>query len=140
MQKIPAWFNVIAILALVWNLLGAAAVIMNFMITPEQISALPVEQQELYATTPSWSTYASLLAVLGGFLGSLLLLLKKAFSYWCFIASIVGLIGQDIGIFVLTDAIDVMGMSVIFMQIIVFVLALALLALSHHAIKQSWIK
>jgi hypothetical protein len=40
MIKIPVWFFIVAGVALLWNLIGAAAVIMNFLITPEQIALL----------------------------------------------------------------------------------------------------
>ncbi|MFT5542262.1 MAG: hypothetical protein ACI97K_001469 [Glaciecola sp.] len=44
MTKAPIWFTIVAIIALLLNLLGAAMVVMNFMITPEAIALLPPEQ------------------------------------------------------------------------------------------------
>jgi hypothetical protein len=41
MNTTPVWFIVVAFVGLLWNLLGAAAVIMNFMITHKAIAALP---------------------------------------------------------------------------------------------------
>ena len=38
MNKSPLWFKIVAVVALIWNLLGAIAVIMNFTITPEAIA------------------------------------------------------------------------------------------------------
>lgn len=139
MNKSPLWFKIVAVVALLWNLLGAMAVIMNFMITPEAIAALPAAQQQMYADTPIWSSYASLLAVFAGALGCVALLMNKAFASPLFMLSIVGLVLQNIGIFVIVDAIAVLGSSVLIMQGSVFVIAIGLLLLAKMAIKQGWV-
>lgn len=140
MNKVPAWFYVIAGVAFLWNILGAAAVIMNFMITPEAMASLPAEQQQLYADTPMWSSYASLLAVAAGALGCLALLIKKIWAYPLFILSIVGLMIQNIGIFIVVDAVSILGESVLIMQGLVGLIAIGLLFLAKSAIKKEWIR
>ena len=139
MNKIPVWFYIVAILALLWNVIGAAAVVMNFMMTAEQIAALPPEQQQLYADSPAWSSYASLLAVIAGSLGCIALLLKKTWAQHLFIASLIGLIVQNIGIFVVVDAVAVVGITPLIMQGIVFLIAIGLLLLARHAEKREWL-
>ena len=139
MHKIPAWFYVIASVAFLWNVMGAFAVIMNFMITPEAIAMLPAPQQQMYADTPMWSSYGSLVAVAAGALACIALLIKKAWAYPLFLLSVLGLILQNIGIFVVVDAVAVLGNSVLIMQGIVSVIAVGLIFLAKHAIKQEWI-
>jgi hypothetical protein len=139
MNKIPMWFIVVAVVALFWNLIGAAAVIMNFMLTPEVIAALPAAQQQMYADTPVWSSYASLLAVITGSLGCVGLLMKKAWAVPMFVLSIVGLIVQDIAIFIIVDAIAVLGNTVLFMQGGVAIIAIGLLFLARMAKQRDWI-
>jgi len=139
MNKVPIWFNIVAAVALLWNLLGALAVAMNFMITPEAIAALPVEQQQMYADTPMWSSYASLLAVSTGALGCIALLLRKSIAIPLFTLSILGLIAQDIGIFVIVDAVAVLGSSVLIMQAGVAIIAIGLFFLAKMAKQRDWI-
>lgn len=139
MTKVPSWFYVMAGVALLWNLMGAAAVIMNFMITPEAMASLPQDQQQLYLDTPKWASYASLLAVGAGSLGCLALLFKKALAYPLLLLSLLGLVLQNIGIFVLTDALSVMGSGVAIMQAFVFIVAIGLVLLAKKAIKETWI-
>ena len=139
MNKTPMWFVVVAVVALFWNLIGAAAVIMNFMITPEVIAAMPEGQQQMYADTPVWSSYASLLAVLTGSLGCIALLMKKAWAVPLFALSIVGLVVQNIGIFIIVDAIAVLGNTVLFMQGGVAIIAIGLLLLARMAKQRGWI-
>lgn len=140
MNKVPTWFYLIAGLALLWNIMGAIAVIMNFMITPEEIALLPAAQQQMYADTPMWSSYGSLVAVAAGALGCLALLFKKTWAYPLFMLSVLGLILQNIGMFVVVDAVSVMGNTVLIMQSLVAVIAIALIFLAKHAIRQEWIK
>jgi len=75
--KAPTWFNVVAAVMLVWNLLGVMAYIAQVTMTPETLAALPEAERQLYASTPVWATAAYAIAVNGGALGCLLLLLKK---------------------------------------------------------------
>ena len=86
---IPRWFNVVAILAVIWNLLGVMAFVNHMMMTPEMIAALPIAEQNLYATVPLWATAAFAVAVFAGALGSLALLMKKEFCYQLFVVKFV---------------------------------------------------
>jgi hypothetical protein len=139
MTRIPPWFHVLASVALFWNLLGAVVVIMSFMITPEAIATLPQEQQPLHTNISVWSLYGSLLAVAAGSLGCLALLTKKAWAYPLFISSLVGLVLQNIGIFILVNGAAIVGTSGLFMQAFVVIIAIGLLLLSKKAIKRGWI-
>lgn len=136
---VPVWFTIIAGMALAWNLLGLAAVLMDFMMSAESIASLPMEQQEMYAARPSWVSFASLLAVFAGTLGCAGLVMKRAWAKVILLLSLFGLIAQDIAFFVILDTASVYGGQVLFMQAIVFIIALGLLALAHWAIKKRWI-
>ena len=65
----PTWLKSVAWAALVWNLLGVIAFIMQLLMTPEMISKLPVDQQAAYSNTPLWSTLAFAVAVFAGTVG-----------------------------------------------------------------------
>ncbi|MFQ3248358.1 MAG: hypothetical protein ACI9O6_000160 [Glaciecola sp.] len=139
MNKTPMWLVVVAVVALFWNLIGAAAVIMNFMISPEALAAMSTAQQQMYADTPSWSSYASLLAVVTGSLGCVALLMKKAWAVPLFALSLIGLVVQNIGIFIVVDAVAVLGNTVLFMQSGVAIIAIGLLLLARMAKQRGWI-
>lgn len=139
MNTVPRWFYVVASVALLWNLLGTAAVIMNFMLTSQDIAALPLEQQQMYAKTPIWSSYASLLAVVSGSLACVMMLIKKKVAYWLTITSLLSLVVQNIGIFVVVDAIAVLGISVLVMQGVVALISAGLILLARYAIERKWL-
>lgn len=83
-------FWAIGAVALIWNLMGVA----NFAVQMSA-GALPAYQEAERAIIegrPVWATGAFALAVIGGALGSLLLLLRKSAAYYVFIASLLGVI------------------------------------------------
>ena len=62
----PKSFWIIAAIALVWNLMGVAAYLMQMTMSDEAIAALPEAQRALHESTPAWATGAYALAVPGG--------------------------------------------------------------------------
>lgn len=80
------WF--IGAITLIWNLLGA----INFVVqmNPDSITAYRETEQAIIIGRPIWATLGFALAVFGGTLGSLLLLLRKSASYYFFLVSLMG--------------------------------------------------
>lgn len=85
----PHWsFWVICVIALFWNAMGGINFIMQM--NPELLSNFPEPAKSLIATRPIWATVAFAIAVFGGLLGDVLLILRKAIAYYFFIASLIG--------------------------------------------------
>ena len=104
MSTSPKWFRPVAVVALLWNLLGCAAYLVDVSLSPEQIAKLTPEQQALYASRPAWAVAATAIAVWFGAAGSLGLVLKKAWATWLLVLSLAGVVAQDLWLFVLSDA------------------------------------
>ena len=137
--QVPSWFKVVAVIAIIWNLLGIMAYLGQAFMTPEMMAALPQEQQDAFANRPSWVTAVFALAVFGGFLGSLLLLLKKNAAKIVLLISLLSIIANDIYNFIIIDSISMFGMSALYMQIFVLVFAVYLLILFNQAKSKGWI-
>ena len=135
---IPSWFNVAAILALVWNLLGVMAFISHMMMTPEMIAELPLAEQDLYATVPVWATAAFAVAVFAGALGSFALLIKKSFCYSLFVASLIGVIVQMFHSYFISNSYEVYGPGGTIMPIMVLVIAFVLVRFSAQGSNNNW--
>ncbi len=135
---IPSWFKVAAILALLWNLLGVMAFVGQMLMTPEQIAELPLAEQNLYAATPIWATLAFAIAVFAGALGSLALLMKKAFCYQLFVLSFIGVVVQMLHAFFISDSYQVYGPGGAIMPIMVLVIALVLVRFAAKANNNNW--
>jgi len=139
MNKPPIWFYVVAVIALLWNAAGLMAVIADLRLSAADIATLPADQQALYAARPGWSVVGSVVAVVGGTLGCLLLLLRKRLAIVLFGLSLAGIVLQNIGIFVIAGA-GKNGDPVPFvLQGLVLVIAVGLLLLARRAKANGWL-
>ena len=135
----PTWFKVLAILALLWNLLGCLAFFSDLRLSPEDVAKLPETQQALYAARPGWAVAATALAVFGGALGSIGLLLRKRWAFPVFVLSLLGILVQDFSLFVLADGASLAGPVAVVMQAIVLTIGIGLVLLSRKGIARGWL-
>jgi hypothetical protein len=137
MNARPKWYLPVSILALLWNLMGCAAYLSDVMLTAEDIAAMDATQQALYNSRPSWAVAATAVAVWGGAAGCLGLILRKRWSAVLLELSLVGVIVQDIGLFILSGVNP--GTFVMVMQGLVLLIAIGLVVLSRKAIANHWL-
>jgi hypothetical protein len=135
----PKWFKVVAILALIWNLMGVVAYLMRAFRGDEAIAALPEAERAYLQAVPAWATAAFAFAVWGGALGSLALVLKKSWAYPVLIISVLGIAGQTIHSFILANAMEVYGMMSLIMMIITLAIGIFLVWLANSAKSKGWI-
>lgn len=138
-QKPPTSFWIISIVALIWNLMGVSAYMMQAFMTTNTLMELPVEEQALYTNTPAWATAAFAIAVFGGTLGSISLLLRKKWTKPVFLVSLIGIIIQMIHSFFLSKNMDVYGPGAMIMPIMVLIIGVYLLLYSKSAIAKGWL-
>ena len=81
-------FWVIGIVALVWNLMGSANIVLQ-RVAPD-LEAMPEWWRAVVASRPAWATGAMLVAVFGGLIGCVLLLLRKSAALYLFVAALLG--------------------------------------------------
>ncbi|HEY0504186.1 MAG TPA: hypothetical protein VGD42_11905 [Lysobacter sp.] len=135
----PITFWIVAVLALLWNLLGVAMFCMQLAITPEQLATMPPEQRQIHEAMPGWVQVAYAVAVFGGVLGAIGLLLKKRWAIMFFVLSLAGLVAQCLGTFLLTPAWQAMGPSGLALPILLLVIAWLLVAYSRRAAAHGWL-
>ena len=139
MTQAPKWFRVAAIVALLWNILGCLAFVADLQLKPEDIAKLPEAQQALYASRPAWSIAATAIAVFGGTLGCIGLILKRRWAFVLLLLSLLGILGQDIAMFVLANAAEAAGSFAIVLQSVVLIVGVWLVLLSRKAMASGWI-
>ena len=135
----PGWWTPVAAVALLWNLLGIFGVAAEWMVTDEAIAQMEPAMAALYTDAPLWPKLGSVLAVLGGTLGSIALLMRQRWAVAAFLASLVGLVIQNVHAFLLSDYIAVMGGSVVVLPLVVMAIAGALVALARFGVTQGWL-
>ena len=137
MSAPPKWFTPVAILALLWNLLGASAYLMDVTISPEAVAKMGDAEQAMYASRPVWFMAAYASAVWFGVAGSIALIWRKRWAQPLFVLSLLGLIAQDIALF---SRPEVRGdLVVIFLQGLVLAIAVSLLLLARKGEREGWL-
>jgi hypothetical protein len=138
-NKPTRWFWILAIAAMVWNLLGVMAYLMQVSMTDEALALLPDDQRLLYETVPAWAIAAFAIAVFAGALGCIALLLRKSWATPLFVLSLAGVLVQMFHSFFLSDALQVYGASGMVMPILVLVIAVWLVGFSRSAAAKGWL-
>ena len=132
-------FWIIGIIALIWNLMGVFAYITQVNMTPEVIAALPEAEQSLYNNVPTWVTGAFAIAVFGGALGCILLLLKKKLATPVLIISLIGIIAQMVYNFGMSKAAEVYGPGGMVMPAMVVLFGIFLVWYSKQVTVKGWL-
>ena len=138
MNTAPKWFLPVAVIALLWNLLGCMAYLGDAMMTPEDIARLDAAQQALRAERPAWSVAATAVAVWAGAAGCLGLILRRRWATPLLIASLAAVIIQDYSLFVMGSAgNDPVALG---LQGLVLLIAIGLALLAHKASRLGWLR
>ena len=90
MQKPHLSFWIVAIAGLIWNLMGSMNYIMQT--NPETVAQMPDVYQMIINGRPSWATAGFAIAVFGGSVGCILLLLRKNVAVPVFMLSLAGIV------------------------------------------------
>ena len=138
-RKLPALFWTVAIAAVIWNLLGVMAYVMEVMMSEEAMAALPETKQALYAARPAWVTGAFAIAVFAGLGGSIALALRKGLATSIYAVSLAAVIVQMFYLFAISNTVSVMGPASVVMPSLIIVIAAAMVWFSNRANSKGWI-
>ena len=130
---VPWSFRVIAVFAVLWNLMGCAAFAMELFAQEEAMKNFTAEQQEWARSIPSWSYVVYGLAVTSGFAGSIGLLVRKNWSMPVFAVSLVAILILQGYTILIAGGLQVLGTAELVMPIFVIALAGYLLWFSRMA-------
>lgn len=139
MNAAPKWYLPTAIVALLWNLVGCAAYLHDVMLTPDDLASMSAAQQALYAARPAWSVAATAIAVWGGAAGCVGLILRKRWATLLLLASLAGVVVQDIGLFAVAGAEAKFEPAAPVLQGLVLLIAIGLVVLARKASARGWI-
>lgn len=138
--RLPRTFWIVAVLATLWNLTGLAMFSLQATMSPEALAAMSPGQREVLLATPAWINIAYALAVIGGVLGGVGLLLRKRWAVAMFALSLAALLVQVIGTFLVTPAWQAMGPTALVFPALLLVIAFALLGFARNAIHRGWLR
>jgi hypothetical protein len=137
-NKAPTWFMVVASVLFAWNLLGVMAYLVEVTMDPVVIANLGNAQLQLDITKPVWATAAFAIAVNGGALGCLLLLLKRNLAGLFLQVSLAGVLVHEFFTFFISEFSEVFSPGNLVMPVMVLVIAVYLVILAAKAKANHW--
>ena len=138
-EQVPGWYWLVAGLALLFEGIGCYAYLLEVMRTPADIASLPLDQRRLIEATPWWVTAAYAVAVWSGLAGAVLLLLRRRLAVGALLLSLIGVVVQFGGIFLVPELRSTIPSDQLLGPIIIFVIAYALWQFSRIAGKRGWL-
>ncbi|WP_298475190.1 hypothetical protein [uncultured Maribacter sp.] len=137
--KPPIWFWIVSAIALLWNLAGVGAYLQHTYMSIEDLEKLSQAERLLYESQPSWVTAAFAIAVWGGALGCIALLLRKKWAKPMLLVSLLGVLAQMAHSFFISNSFEVYGPGAMIMPIMVIIIAIALVFFARKSQDRNWI-
>ena len=138
--KPAAWYWVVSVLALIWNLIGVLAYLGQAFITEEMKAQYTAEQLTLLEGRPAWVTAAFAIAVWGGLLGCIALLIRKRWARPLLLVSLLGIVAQTGYNLFATNAAEIFGtLQGLVMPLIVVIIGILLVFIAKIADRKQWI-
>lgn len=125
-QRPPWHLWLVGCLGILWNAGGAYDYLMTQTQNESYMSRFTPEQLEFFYGFPTWLVAFWALAVWGGVLGALLLLLRKRLAVPVLLVSFLSMIVTAFHNFFLSDGLEVMGGVGLMFSGLIFVFALGL--------------
>ncbi|MDT0554949.1 hypothetical protein [Patiriisocius hiemis] len=133
-------FWIIAVLALLWNLMGLFQFFGVAFMLEAMVEALPEDQATLYTSIPQWYIIVFGIAVFSGVLACITMLIRKKITVVLFLISLLAVLVAQIYWIFATDVMDVIGPTAIAMPLIVIAIAIFLYFYSKGAAQKGWLR
>ena len=130
----------VAILALVWNLLGLAMFGVQVTMDEARLATLPEVDRQIFLATPAWLNVMFGIGVIGGVLGALGLLLRRRWAVPLFAVSLLAVVVQMAGAYALTPAWQAYGPAGLAMPVLVLVIAAGLWVYAGRCRAGGWLR
>lgn len=138
MHKPPKWFLPVAVLALLWNLLGCAMYLHEVMLSAGDVARMDAAQQAYHAMRPAWALGATAVAVWFGAAGCVGLILHRTWALPLLAVSLLGLVVQDTYLFGMTASLAIPA-PVVAIQALVLAIAIGLVWMAHTGARRNWL-
>ena len=137
--KPPMWFWIVSVLSLLWNLIGVVQYLAQAYMGVEELESMSQEQRLAFESQPSWVTGAFAVAVWGGALGCLFLLLRKKWAVPVLGISLIGIIAQVSYNLFISNNFELYGVQAVIMPIVILIIGIALFLFARKATAKQWL-
>lgn len=137
--KPPVWFWIFGVLALLWNLIGVGAYLNDAFMSVEDLGEMTQDYRLLYESRPAWVTAAYAIAVWGGAVGCIALLLRKKWAQTLLLISLIGILAQNAYQFFMSNTFEVLGSAAMLLPIMVIVIGILLVWFARWSERKGYI-
>lgn len=136
-RNLPAWFWAVAGLGVAWNVFGLVQFMGAVTATSGSLAAkgMTPEQIDVYLSIPFWMNFAFGLGVIGGLIGSILMLVKNKGAQPVLLASLVAYVVLYVGDIV-HGVFAALGPPQVIVLTVVVAIAVALLWVARFSARQ----
>jgi len=125
-QIVPKHLWIVGILGLLWDLVGVYDYLMTQTRNEAYLAKFTPEQLEYFTSFPVWFEFFWAIAIWGGVLGCVLLLLRKKLATMVLLVSFASMCLTAVYSYGLSNGMEVMGSEGLIFTIIIFFIALGL--------------
>lgn len=133
----PAWFRIVALVAILWNAFGVVMYLSSVGVFGDPLAGLSEAERTIASSIPGWITAAFAIGTFAGLAGSLGLLLGRRWAWPMLLLSLVALLILEGWIVFVSGAVELHGIAV---PVTVTVGALLLAWLAYHARQRGWLR
>lgn len=133
----PAWFRIVALLAILWNAFGLFQYLSTVGLFGDPMAGLTDVQRAAAESIPPAIVGAFAIATMAGLIGSLGLVLRKRWAVALLILSLLGCLALEGWIVFLSGALEAFGGIALPATVVLVALLLAWLA--WHARRRGWL-
>jgi hypothetical protein len=139
--KVPTWYWVVSVLALLWMLVGIAAFAMDLMTDEAAMVTFTDAQRQLYESRPQWLLVVYAVATIGGLIGAIGLLTRKAWAVPTLLASLVAVAFQFGYTLFGLHAIEILGAAeAVPFPLVIFLIGAAVFWFATKAKANGWLQ
>lgn len=138
--QVPKSHTYISVAILLWMAVGVLMYMLDVMMSPEQIAALPAPQRELNEARPMWVTASYALATWLGLAGAVGLLMRKRWAEPLLLVSLVCVVLQFGAIVFLLGAVQKLGAATALpLPVVIVVIGFAAWRYAARAKMRGWL-
>lgn len=134
----PIHFWVIAVIALIWNIMGVMAYLGQVYITEEALALLTEAEQLYIENVATWVTAAYAIAVFMGVFASITLLIRKKIALLFYFISLIAVLAQSSYNYFIQQYMPINTVQFIWSLIIISI-CLFLIWYTKYSTKRNWI-
>ncbi len=140
MTKPPSWFYVAAVILILWECIGCYAYISQVSMSAADMAQLPVAEQEVWKSMPSWVTGAYALAVWVGLAAGIALLLRFKIARPLYIVSLIAVVVQFGWTFAATPILTTVGPTAAIFPLFIIAVGVFAVWFSGKAAGYGWLR